>query len=62
MINLAGGARGGIAVRESGTHVMIGEDIAGANDHRKYARRPIGTICNYPYRSGKRLAKKKISL
>ena len=47
MVDLASGARSGLAGRQRRAHVMVGNHIAGADDHCGGRARDIGTICNY---------------
>ena len=44
IIDLPGRARRGFAGRQRGAHVMIGEHVAGADDHARKARRQNGTF------------------
>jgi hypothetical protein len=46
MIDLAGSPRRRFVIRQRGTHVVVGEHVAGTDDHRSKARKSIGTICN----------------
>jgi len=46
MIDFAGRTRRGFARRERRPHIVIGEHVAGADDHCRQARRAIGKICN----------------
>lgn len=42
LVNLARGTRRVFAVRQRGTHVVVGQDIAGANNHLREARQRCG--------------------
>lgn len=47
MIDLAGGPRRAFAGGEGGADVVVGEYVAGADDHCRCGG-GISTICNYP--------------
>jgi hypothetical protein len=59
MIDLTGRARCALGRGERGSHVMVGEHVAGAHDHCSEARQDIGSICNYLYLQRTKRAKKK---
>jgi hypothetical protein len=46
-IDFTGGARRRLVARKRGTDVVVGQHIAGADDHSKSARRRVSTNRNY---------------
>src|ERR1700728_2047790 len=61
VVDLAGGPRRRFAVRQSRADIVIGEHVAGTDNHRA-ARRRNGTICNYPYSHENAAVKNNFSL